>query len=278
MMLTAETAPHLELDQWVRTTVSRATDLNRENIYALIDLAQSPYPILNSLQCHVAVPPYTLLLDDTPHQDIAGFGPVLIQIGTQQPLQQQLLIDLLYAIEGEPRLMLLIPARDYLKTQLIKTLRRSIQVECGQGGEKTLLLRYYDPRCFMALLNTLEDAALKLLLAPVQEWHWLNRDGQPSRLQQPDHIGALPDWPHPVLHLSEQAICHLSAWHQAELWRQDYHLTPADLNLNNQEALMELLVTAQLAADKQNQLSQPERVAFIQHYLAMTVGTPRQSS
>lgn len=268
MMLIAQTGERLELDQWVKTTMDRAAAQGAEHIYALIDLAGSAYPILNTLQCHAAAPEYALLLDDTPHQDVAELGPALVQIGIHHASQCQLLIGLLYATENEPRCMLLIPARDYAGPRLISHLRRAIQVEQGEGGEKALLLRYYDPRCFMALPNILDAAAQKLLLAAVQEWHWLNRDGLPSWLTRPDGIESQPDWPHPVLRLSDHAIEQLSAWHQAELWRQDHSLSPASLGLNSQEALMEKLVAAQLAADEQDKLSQPERMAFIQRYLA----------
>jgi len=251
--------------------LEQTTSAAAEQLYLLIDLANSQFPILNTLQLHSAQAPFTLLLEENHGREIAESGPALVQIHMANHAQKRLLRDLLHVLEGEMRCILLVPAPHTTFRQLQARLYLATQVEHGEGGEMRFMLRYYDPRCFMAVLNHLEQAAQKLLLEPVRQWHWLSRDSCPCQLEQPGDIAEWPDWPHPALHLSEPAISHLSAWHQAELWRQQYQLTPADLNQAGQEALMQLLVSAQLAADQACMFSEPDRVVFVRDYLSSSI-------
>ena len=271
MMFLPQTQAPTTLDHWLSRVLEQTNSAGAEQLYALIDLASSQLPILNTLQLHSAQAPFILLLEENHGREIAESGPALVQIDMADGAQKKLLRDLLHAIEGEPRCMLLIPAPHTTFRQLQARLYLATQVEHGEGGEMRFMLRYYDPRCFMIALNHLDQSAQKLLLEPVRQWHWLNRDNCPCQLEQPDDIANWPDWPHPALHLSEPAIAYISAWHQAELWRQRYRLSPEDLKQADQEALMQLLVSAQLAADQADMLSEPQRVAFIRDYLSSAV-------
>lgn len=269
MIFTPQTYAPEAMETWLNKVFAQALATQVEHLYLLADLATPDYPILNTLQFHSAQVPFTLLLEENHGRELAESGPALVQIDMANAAQKKLLFDLLSVCATEPCFMLLIPAPHTSFQQLVSNLYRATQVEQGLAGEMRFILRYYDPRCFVATLNNLAASAQKLLIEPVRQWHWLNRDACPCQLEQPDDIDKWPDWPHPALHLSEQAITHLCAWHQAEQWRQQYRLTPADLKQTNQEALMQLLVAAQLAADQADQLSEPERVAYIREYLSL---------
>ena len=143
-----------------------------------------------------------MLLEENHGREIAESGPALVQINLADGAQKKLLRDLLHAIEGEPRCMLLIPAAPTTFKQLQARLYLATQVEHGEGGEMRFMLRYYDPRCFMAALNHLEQAAQKLLLEPVRQWHWLNRETVPASLSsltilQNGPIGLTPPYTFP---------------------------------------------------------------------------------
>jgi hypothetical protein len=269
MIFTPQTHAPETIEAWLNKVFAQTMAAQVEHLYLLADLATPEYPILNTLQFHSAQLPFILLLEENHGREFAESGPALIQIDMANAAQKELLLDLLSVCASQPCFMLLIPAPHISFQQLAATLYRATQVEQGLAGEMRFILRYYDPRCFVTALNNLAVSAQKLLIEPVRQWHWLNRDACPCQLEQPDDIANWPDWPHPALHLSEQAISHLCAWHQAEQWRQQYHLTPADLNQANQETLMQLLVSAQLAADHADLLSEPERVVFIREYLSV---------
>ena len=135
-----------------------------------------------------------------------------------------------------------------------------LQVE-WQDGLSSGVLRFNDPRLFLAIINQLSANTSQQLLQPVEEWHWLNRDQHAVMLLP-------PAWDNPILtseplQLRDEDIDVLSAWHEAELWRQRADLQPAALEVETQEAMMQKLVQLQLKADQAKLWAVNERQGFL---------------
>jgi len=261
MLHVQKTKPHTTAE-WLDELLTQVGQENQNQLFAMIDLADDKNFILQAIRYHSTEPAHRLLLDNTTHQSVAESGPVLIAINTEQQTQVKLLLELMQVIANEPRLIFFITQPHINLDQLAQRLKQAMQVEL-EDGLLPMIFRFYDPRCIHIALSNLSPAEFKFLFEPIHAIHWQDRDGVSSRINRPDEFSSLPDWPHQVLHLSDNSVQALSAWHQAEKWQQSHEATPDKFGLDNKELMMQLLYQMQLLADEENLLSEPERNAFI---------------
>ncbi|WP_199052225.1 DUF4123 domain-containing protein [Aquitalea sp. ASV15] len=258
--------------EWLDELLTHVQQIQKTQLFAMIDLAQDQHFILQTIQYHSAAPSYRLLLENTIHHMAAEAGPVLIAFQTTQEKQVKLLLELIQLIKDEPRLILFLAEEHVNLDQLAKRLTQAMQVELNEGI-MPMIFRFYDPRCIHIALSNLSPAEFKFIFEPIHAVHWQDRDGVSCRINRPDELSSLPDWPHQVLHLSDGSVQALSAWQQAERWQQTHESTPDSFGLDNKESMMKLLYKMQLLADEKNMLSEPERNAFIHEQLQNTSKT-----
>ena len=255
--------------EWLDELLSQVRQVNKNQLFAMIDLAADENFILQTIRYHSTEPAHRLLLDNTAHQSTAESGPVLIAINTEQKTELKLLLELMKVIEYEPRLIFFITQAHINLDQLAQRLTQAMQVEL-EDGLLPMIFRFYDPRCIHIALSNLSPAEFKFFFEFIHSIHWKDRDGISSWISRPDEFSSLPNWPYQVLHLSDSSVQALSSWQQAEKWQQIHEATPDKFGLNNKEAMMQLLYQMQLLADQENILSEPERNAFIHEQLQNT--------
>ncbi len=231
----------------------------------LLDTTGLKYPLWQSLADLKAEPGIALLLDGTPEQAIAKQGPVLLRLQWSDQEHRLWLQQMLDSLKREPRMLALLSNWSF--TDLSEHLRHCTQAKWNQGRSGGLL-RYWDPRLFLAVSETLSPQQGRWFHAPVSTWHWLDRDGQPSQLAgQPARHSEQPQ-PLPTLELSNEQVAQVIAWTSAESFRQDWYIQPLDHGFSGQEQLLRHLVHAQLAADRERLHDLEQREAFMQRWLA----------
>lgn len=144
----------------------------------IIDQAGCTVPLLPSVQSVLPPLPWYSLFTGLPEAGADEYGPLLVRVDLSQPLQRLWLGGLMQALQGKSQLLALVSPWPF--TTLAKHLSRCL--EAGNGG-CVGLLRYYDPRLFPLLLNSiLEPQQRNAWLSPALFWSWLDLDGAPQCL------------------------------------------------------------------------------------------------
>ncbi|MVW73969.1 DUF4123 domain-containing protein [Pseudomonas xionganensis] len=232
---------------WLESLKERAQANRLEHLDLLIDATALQYPLLNNLQALNQPPAQALLLEGLPEAALAEQGPILLRISLATTAQWQWLSEVDETLLSQQRLLALLSAWPF--ADLAQHLSQHLQAEWNQGRSSGLL-RYYDPRLFLAICDMLDPQQSAQFHAPVITWHWLDRDGAPALLPGMPRSPSTLQQPLPPLQLSNPQVASLVAWTGAELLCRDYALQPQDYGLAKQESLIRHLVHGQLAADR----------------------------
>jgi hypothetical protein len=256
-------------EAWEAQLRARATHYGLEHIDLLIDQASAPRQAVWKRRPLPLNPPQALL-KGTLHHDATSTGPLLLRLELEADTQSKALLAIAQSFQRRPKLLVLISDWDF--AQLTEHLRYYLLAQ-WDGGMKKGVLRYYDPRVFQPVVRQLDTPDRQHLLGAGHEWLWIDRDGQSMALRDSESAGN--PWRLPradALMLRQVDIDLMSAWHQAELYRQEHFLTAKDTGQPSEEAMMARLAQIQLAADREQLLSQPQRQAFIRQQLPASQG------
>lgn len=251
-------------DNWLAYLLQQAEDAKLSHLDLLIDATNFDYPLLSSLAS--LEPPMQLaqLFHGTPEANLADIGPILLRLSRHAHTHLSWLRDLLSSQDWHSHLLVLLSPWEF--TALSQHLRHGTQAEWN-AGKASGLLRYYDPRLFMAASDMLSPQQSRWFHAPVIAWHWLDRDraacGLPGNHERHAQV---PD-PLPRLSLSREQIASLQAWSAAEDYRRRWAIQPQDYGLAKKESLVRHLVHAQLAANREELHAIEQRDAFIRNWL-----------
>lgn len=232
---------------WLESLKERAQANRLEHLDLLVDATALQSPLLDGLQALPEPPQQALLLEDLPEAALAAQGPILLRIRLDDTAQQAWLAEAGELLLGQHRMLGLLSAWPF--TALAQHLSQLLQAEWNQGRNNGLM-RYYDPRLFLAICDMLDPQQSEYFHAPVITWHWLDRDGEHALLPGMPRSPSTLQQPLPPLQLSNPQVASLVAWTSAELLRRDYALQPQDYALAKQESLIRHLVHGQLAADR----------------------------
>lgn len=232
---------------WLETLNGRAQAEKLQHLDLLVDGTALDYPLLQDLQALPQPPLQALLLEGLPEAALAEQGPILLRISLDNADHQAWLAKTAERLLQERRLLALLSTWPF--AALARHLSQHVQAEWNQGRSSGLL-RYYDPRLFLATCEMLDPQQSTRFHAPVITWHWLDRDGIPAQLPGMPRPPSDLQQPLPPLKLSNPQVASLLAWTSAELLRRDYALQPRDYALAKQESLIRHLVHAHLAADR----------------------------
>lgn len=237
--------PHAS--EWLASLSERAQADKLQHLDVLIDSTALAYPLQQRLHALPSPPLQARLLDGLPEAALAEQGPILLRIKLNDSSQFAWLVAATTELLREQRLLVLLSAWPF--EPLAQHLSHHLQAEWDQG-QHSGLLRYYDPRLFLATCEMLDPKQARLFHAPALAWYWLDRDGAEAHFAGiPQQPSELPK-PLPALQLSNPQVADLMAWTSAELLRRDYALQPQDYALATRESLMRHIVHGQLAADR----------------------------
>lgn len=122
--------------------------------------------------------PWFSLFTDTPEEHLLHVSPLLIRLDITQPEHKAWLAECL-SYYSNNRLLVLISPLAF--EDLSKATRAFSQ---AKRGGRIGLLRYYDPRVFPVLMNSIFSPEQRSLFQQITAyWSWLDRDEQPRWLQ-----------------------------------------------------------------------------------------------
>lgn len=251
--------------EWVDYLVTRARDLQLPHIDLLVDFSGSPNIV--TYQSSWLLGAHKLLVQ-TPHENVSEEGPRLLRFDYEDQTQRGTLGFVLSHAAQQHRALVVLS--DLSFEDLIAHFVRCVQIK-WDDGDYSGILRFFDTRLFLPVINHLSTDNAGAILWPVQEWHWLNRDQNAVRLPLPADVKP-PKQTQSVLQLNEAEVDALNLWHEAEVFRQKNLAELDKLGFDSQEALMQRLVAAQIAADQAQLFSEPERNRFLHGFLATPTG------
>lgn len=231
----------------------------------LINATGLDYPLAPTLASLTTQPAMARLLEGTPEHALADQGPIMVRLHWDEPEQLAWLTAFLAHVHRQSRALVLLNQWHF--SDLAEHLRHYTQAVWNQG-KSSGLLRYWEPRVFLACCEMLNPAQSQFFHAPAISWHWIDRDGKGSHL--PGHPSRSGELPHPLPHLelNNEQVAQIVAWTSAELFRQDSFIQPQDYGLAQQESLIRHLVHAQLAANREQLHDLDQREVFIRQWLS----------
>ncbi|AOX99932.1 DUF4123 domain-containing protein [Jeongeupia sp. USM3] len=249
-------------ESWVAALWQHAVALDLAHVHIVLDQAGLDSSWKKGLQADVLMGE---LLADTQHAEAASEGAVLFRIPVISNGPSPALVRLFERVHQQSRLLVLMS--DWHFTQLLEYLKFHSQVQ-WEGGKKQGVLRFCNPWLFPVVSTVLTPKQQAVLHSAAYEWHWIDRDGDSMMLASahapiPESIADGP------ISLDQEQIDMLSAWHQAELWRQSDLIVPGDCGVTTQEELMRKLVNAQIEADKMEMWSQAPRLVFLRQQVGL---------
>lgn len=255
--------PHAS--NWLAILQEQALGHRLAHIDLLLDTTGLRYPLWQSVADLKAEPGIALLLNGTPEQALARQGPVLLRLQWADQEHRLWLQQLLDSLHREPRLLALLSNWPFI--ELSEHLRHCTQAEWNQG-QNSGLLRYWDPRLFLAVSETLTPQQGRRFHAPAIAWHWLDRDGQPCQLAgQSAHPSEQPQ-PLPTMELNNEQVAELIAWMDAEEYRALTCAQHQEYGLPNRETLQQHLTRAYLDANQQGVVDIDQRRTHVREWLA----------
>ncbi|MDR8016677.1 DUF4123 domain-containing protein [Ectopseudomonas guguanensis] len=258
---------------WLEMLGERASEEHLPHLDLLVDTTGSSYS-LETLRALPTPPDQALLLEGLPESKLAEQGPVLLRFDWRDNGQRSALADLTATLFPQQRLLALLSPWPF--ERLAAHLAYHLQAEWNQGRSSGLL-RFYDPRLFLAYCETLDPQQARLFHAPAYGWHWLDRDEAHAQLAGMPMPAREVELPEQMLQLNNPQVAMLVAWTSAELMRRDYDLQPQDYALAKRESLIRHLVHGQLAADRAG-CAGAQRDEYIFDWLAKNsaVSPPRE--
>jgi len=205
------------------------------------------------------------LLQGTAHEEAVDEGPALVRYHLQQTSDCVLLAAQLASWDEQEGVMLLQSRQPF---SLLAARLQYFALASWNNGTSHGVLRYYNRALFRTVLEALNETEKTTLLAAASQWHWQDRDGKAQHILAVEAVLAWPAPDTPLL-LGEAAVQRLNCWHESELYVQQYLPTPQQTASDSQEAMLQKVFRAQMAADRAGLYSPQERDAFVARQLCV---------
>lgn len=160
---------------WLQQIQHICAESELTHIDLLLDQSDWQHAAVPALQRLSPAAPWFSLFSGTPEEGLLRQAPLLMRLELEHWRHKAWLEELIEACALESRLLLLLTPHPF--EELCRTLQALSRV---QWGGCSRLLRFYDPRIFPELLDSIltpEQRTPFLQLASF--WSWLDRDGQP---------------------------------------------------------------------------------------------------
>ncbi|ALI01265.1 DUF4123 domain-containing protein [Pseudomonas sp. FW306-02-F02-AA] len=246
--------------QWHDQLWADAEQLGHNHLDLLIDATSLDYPLLEELASLPDAPKLAKLFDNTPEVAIADFGPLLLRV---DKVQKPWLKTFINAIDCNQHVLALFSPWDF--DVLSEHLRGCTQAQWNQGRSEGVL-RYYEPRMFVPVCETLTPAQSQAFHAPAIAWHWLDRDQQTQSLPG-NYVRHTPPPATKMIVFDHPQVANLLAWTEADTYRIDRCAMPQDYGMSRKEGLIRHLFHSQLAANQKGLKEPEQRQPFIEQWL-----------
>jgi hypothetical protein len=183
-----------------------------DHVDILLDQADWINAALPVLRVMKPQAPWFSLFTDTPEEHLLHVSPLLVRLDITQPEHKAWLAECLryYSIN---RLLVLISPLPF--EDLSKATRAFSQ---AKRGGRIGLLRYYDPRVFPVLMNSIFTGEQRSLFQQMTAyWSWLDRDEQPQWLQGEGEAHLSPATVPECIEMSDQQVECLGCISDAQL-------------------------------------------------------------
>lgn len=160
---------------WLKQILHICAESELTHIDLLLDQSDWAHAAVPALQRLTPAANWFSLFSGTPEEGLLRQAPLLMRLELEHWRHKAWLEELIGTCALESRLLLMLTPHPF--EELCRTLQALSRV---QWGGCPSLLRFYDPRVFPALLDTIltpDQRAPFLQLASF--WSWLDRDGQP---------------------------------------------------------------------------------------------------
>ncbi|WP_339561079.1 DUF4123 domain-containing protein [Pseudomonas sp. EA_65y_Pfl1_P113] len=227
--------------------MNEARSAQLEHLDVLINCAALPAPLLPALLELAPAPPCAWLFEQTPEQELAHQGPVLLRIALASQEQCSGIAELLNAVHPDFCVLTLISRWPF--ADLTAHLRGASQATWSKGT-CCGVLRYYDTRLFRYFCDQLPPHQERCFHAPVIQWHWIDHDSKAATLSgfdsRPDSQNMLSG-----LSLNDEQVLHLQAVSAAIRWFKNYEKPPIEHGFTSREAMIRYLITVHLDISRQ---------------------------
>ncbi len=232
---------------WLHRLMNEARSAQLDHLDVLINCAALPTPLLPTLLELTPAPSCAWLFEQTPEQELAHQGPVLLRIALASQEQCAEIAKLLNAVHHNFCALILISRWPF--AELAAHLRGATQATWSNGA-CCGVLRYYDTRLFRYFYDQLDSRQQGLFNAPVIQWHWIDHDKKAATLpgfdSRPDNQNTLSG-----MTMSDEQVSYLQALSAAIQWFKDYEKTPNEHGFTSREAMIHCLITVHLDINRQ---------------------------
>lgn len=248
---------------WLGELQRSAAQATLPHLDLLVDATNLAFPLDECIAGLERSIQQSAILQHTPEHGIAHSGPRLLRLDRVDAEHMQLLTDLASTPYSNQHLLALTSPWDF--HELSAHLGHCTQAEWNDGRSSGLL-RFFDPRLFVAVSEALNPQQAWFHAAAIT-WHWRDRDGDAQQFAGRFQRSAGRPSPLPSLRLERTQVVHLQAWSLAERYYSSNDIEPIDYGLNKREVLMRHLVHAQQAASRAGILDLDQRDQFIHGWL-----------
>ena len=232
---------------WLHRLMKEARSAQLDHLDVLIDCAALPIPLLPTLLELTPASSCAWLFEQTPEQELAHQGPVLLRIVLASQEQCAGIAKLLNAVHHNFCALILISRWPF--AELAAHLRGATQATWS-NGDCCGVLRYYDTRLFRYFCDQLSPHQQELFHAPAIQWHWIDHDSKAATLSgfdsRPNNQNTLSG-----MSMSDEHVLHLQAVSAAIRWFKVYEKTPNEHGFTSREAMIRCLITVHLDISRQ---------------------------
>lgn len=243
---------------WLQHLKAEARNARLDHLDLLIDCAALPGTQLTTLLELTPAPACAWLFEQTPEQELAHLGPLLLRIDLTSQEQSAGLAVLLDATYRRFCVLALISRWPF--EDLAAHLRGATQASWNKDTRNGVL-RYYDTRLFKPFCEQLDPHQLRIFHAPVIQWHWIDQDSKAAALSgfdtRPNAQAALSG-----ISISDDQIQHLQALSTAIEWLKVYDKAPYEHGFTSREAMLRCVSAIHLDIHRQK-LDKHEHDHFI---------------
>lgn len=162
-----------DVEGWISRIDLACARLKVDTVSILIDQTGSGLSLKASLNTFQPPLEWCSLFEGLPEEVLENDAPLLIELSLSRPMERQWLCELMVELAPQGRILLLCSAWPFM--QLSAHLRQCVD---ARWGEQTGILRFYDPRLFLTLVNHVLNPQQQLSIQrAVIFWTWQDRDG-----------------------------------------------------------------------------------------------------
>ena len=232
---------------WLNHLTAEARRAQLEHLDVLLDCAALPGAVLPTLLELTPAPLCAWLFEQTPEQELAHQGPVLLRIALHCPQQYAGILELLGAVHNQFCVLAIISRWPF--ADLAAHLGAATQATWSRGAGCGVL-RYYDTRLFRHFCDQLDPHQRGIFHAPVIQWNWIDHDGKAATCSGVDTRPDRQNVPS-GMSISDEQVLYMQSVSAALEWFKGYGKRPGEHGFTSGEAMIFWLITVHREISRQ---------------------------